>query len=160
MQAIPRSHHSQCGPYRTPSSHQDGVRATSYDERTPQARRVSPRSSFGDYDHISPPQQIRTPDEQQDIGPPVSSWSRTWLNTSSPDLNSSQQSSSYTSSYSHFVPVSPPKVYTPTFEQYGPDILQHPVRQDTVTTLSSSPIANTFHCPHCTKKFPTQEQFT
>ncbi|KAH8155083.1 uncharacterized protein LAJ45_00092 [Morchella importuna] len=170
---IPRSssrYHPYPSTYGTPSPHADGTRAASYDERMIQggiSQRGEPlRSSFNgesEYSQNSPPHQSRVQDEHREA---ASQWPRTaWLTTATPDLTSSQQSSSgapYPTSYTPYDSSAnvyrAPSVYAPPYESGAALPIQ--LRHGGIETLNSNQLANAIHCPHCTQKFPTTEQFT
>ncbi|RPB02262.1 hypothetical protein L873DRAFT_1673743 [Choiromyces venosus 120613-1] len=122
----------------------------------------------GDYVHGGPLGHGRSTDGHRDSG---ASWSsRPWLTSPSSDLQVPQYPSTYTafSTSPHLEAsyVTAPygsATYLPDggLSQRGSSPGQrHSARSHSLETLSSSPLPNGIHCPHCTQTFPTAEQYT
>ncbi|KAG0639896.1 hypothetical protein HOY80DRAFT_1009285 [Tuber brumale] len=122
----------------------------------------------GDYVHGAPLSHGRSADGHRDSG---ASWpSRSWLTSPSSDLQVPQYPTTYTA-----FSTSPHLETSYVTAPYGsathmPDGglsqpgsspgQRHSARSHSLETLSSSPLPNAIHCPHCTQTFPTAEQYT
>ncbi|PWW79293.1 hypothetical protein C7212DRAFT_154417 [Tuber magnatum] len=122
----------------------------------------------GDYVHGAPLSHGRSADGQRDSGAPWSS--RPWLTSPSSDLQVPQYPPTYTA-FSTSPHLEASYVTAPYgsathmpdggLSQRGSSLGQrHPARSHSLETLSSSPLPNAIHCPHCTQTFPTAEQYT